>query len=294
MIASRDGARGAVLFAVLAIATLASGCLTRTVRTPVYEEQNVEVFLRSQKRAGQPVDRGYSHPVTVAPVRITNMLARIEVRKEEEKERQPAIATDLLYPIGEGIARALAKADPSQQVVVMAKTRHRNLGIFTQDHLTSLIVWVEGERLFIKLGALDSPISKNPDDKIDEPDLDKIVGKNRAVPSDGIATEGPQVVSVNWRDPLFKDTGVLHVRAGGKVVRRTVLMDSGGEGEMPTETEAGAAPPPDGLSSASLRALADLEDARRRGEVTEADYQAQRRQILAGELPAPASAPTPR
>lgn len=294
MIASRDATRGAALGVLLATAVLVSGCLTRTIRTPVFEENDVEVFLRSESRGSKPIDRGYSHPVTIAPVRITNMLARIEVRKEEEKDRRPAITTDLLYPIGEGISRSLAKADPAQQVVVMAKKRHRNMGIFTQDHLTSLIVWVEGDKLFIKLGALESPISKNPNDKIAEPELDKIVGKNRVVPSDGISTEGPQVVSANWRDPIFKDTGVLHVRAGGKVVRRTVLMDSGGEGEVSIEPTEGAAPPPAGLSSASLRALADLEDARRRGEVTEADYQSRRRQILAGELPAPASAPAPR
>ena len=50
----------------------------------------------------------------------------------------------------------------------------------------------------------------------------------------------------------------------------------------PTE---GAAVPPQGLSPQGLRALADLEESRRRGELTEADYQAKRRQILAGEQP---------
>jgi hypothetical protein len=47
----------------------------------------------------------------------------------------------------------------------------------------------------------------------------------------------------------------------------------------------------------NLRALADLEEARQRGEVTEADYQAKRRAILSksgiSETPAPASNPTP-
>lgn len=287
---SRTGARGVALLALLA-----SGCMTKTIRTPVFEENFTEVYLRHEARAGKPVDRGFSHPATIAPVRITNMLARIEVRKEEEKDRLPAIGTDLLYPAGEGISRALAKADPSQSVIVMARERKRSMGVFTQDYLTSLIVWVEGDKIFIKLGSLDAPLSKNPNDKVPEPEFDKIVGKNRVVPSEGLNTEGPQVVSANWRDPIFKDTGVLHVRAGGKVVRRTVLMDSGGEGEIPPEPLSGAPAPPAGLSSTALRALADLEDARRRGEVTEADYQSRRRQILAGELPAaPAGAPAPQ
>ena len=292
---SRTGARGVALLALLATSVLASGCMTKTIRTPVFEENFTEVYLRHEARAGKPVDRGFSHPATIAPVRITNMLARIEVRKEEEKDRLPAIGTDLLYPAGEGISRALAKADPSQSVIVMARERKRSMGVFTQDYLTSLIVWVEGDKIFIKLGSLDAPLSKNPNDKVPEPEFDKIVGKNRVVPSEGLNTEGPQVVSANWRDPIFKDTGVLHVRAGGKVVRRTVLMDSGGEGEIPPEPLSGAPAPPAGLSSTALRALADLEDARRRGEVTEADYQSKRRQILAGELPAaPAGAPAPQ
>jgi len=294
MKASRTGARGAVLLTLLASVVLASGCMTRTIRTPVFEENFTEVFLRHEARGGKAVDRGYTHPATIAPVRITNMLARIEVRKEEEKDRQPAIGTELLYPIGEGISRALAKADSSQVVVAMARERKRSMGIFTQDYLTSLVAWVDGDKIFLKLGSLEAPLSKNPNAKVPEPEIDKIVGKNRVVPSEGLIAEGPQVVSANWRDPIFKDTGVLHVRAGGTVVRRTVLMDSGGEGEIVPEPQTGAPAPPEGLSSSALRALADLEDARRRGEVTESDYQSRRRQILAGDLPAtPAGTPAP-
>ncbi|RIL05820.1 MAG: hypothetical protein DCC71_09070 [Proteobacteria bacterium] len=264
----------------------ATGCMTKTIRTPVFEENFVEVYLRHQERMGSAVDAGFSHPVTVAPVRITNMLARIEVRKEGDKERQPAIPTNHLYPVGEGISRALAKADPTQEVVVMAKERKRSMGIFTQDFLTSLLVWAQDDKLYIKIGQLDSPLSKNPNDRIPEPKRDEIVGKSRVVPSEGINAENVQLVSANWRDPLFKDSGVISVRAGGKVVRRTVLMDSGEESSIPAAPQTGAPVPPEGLSPEALRALADLEDERRRGQVTEADYQSKRRQILAGETPA--------
>ena len=157
----RVGARAALL-AALAIA--ASGCMTKTVRTPVFDENAIEVLLRHEEKGGKPVDRGFSQPITIAPVRLTNILARIEVRKDDEKERQPAIPTDLLYPIGEGISRALAKADSSQVVVVLAKQRKRNLGIFTQDFLTSLLAWVREDQVFVKLGMLDVPLSKDPKD----------------------------------------------------------------------------------------------------------------------------------
>jgi hypothetical protein len=276
---------GARVAAAVAIALVASGCMTKTIRTPVFEENFVEVYLRHEQRGGDAVERGYGHPITISPVRMTNMIARIEVRKDDSKDRQPAIPTELLYPVGEGISRALAKADPSQEVVVMARERKRSLAIFTQDYLTSLVVWAEGEKVFLKLGSLDAPLSKNPNDKPKEPKRDELAGKFRAVPSDGIGVENAQLVSANWRDPLFKDPGVLHVRAGGQIVRRTVLMES--EDGTATPGDGGEAiVPPQGLSPESLRALADLEEWRRRGQVTEAEYQAKRREILSGELPA--------
>jgi len=290
-----DRPRLAGAFALAATALVASGCMTKVVKLPVFDENNVEVFLRYDARGGKPIERGYSHPVVVAPVRLTNLLARIEVRKGDKPEREPAIPTELLYPIGEGVARALAKADPSQEVLVMATERKRNLAVFTQDYLTSLIVWNQDDKLFIKLGHLDWAIPKDgKGEKIPEPKLGEIVGKTRAVPSEGIAAEGNQLVTANWRDPIFKDAGALHVRPGGQVVRRTVLMDSGEEVTLPSEPTTGAPVPPQGVSPEGLRALADLEESRRRGELTEADYQAKRRQILAGSMPeepAPASAP---
>jgi hypothetical protein len=270
----------------------ATGCITRVVRTPVFDENSVSVFLRHEERAGKPVKRGFNQPLVIAPVRITNILARIEVRKKEEK-REPAIPTALLYPIGEGVARSLAQANSTQEVVVMAKERKRSMGVFTQDFLTSLIVWSQGDQLFVKLGALDEPLSKDPRNKPKEPERNEGSDKVHAVASDGITTDGAQLVSAHWRDPLFRDSGVLHVRAGGQVIRRTVLMESEPEGTLPKEQgEAGAALPPN-LSPTALRALADLEEERRRGELTESDYQARRREILSGEVPAAGAPATP-
>ena len=218
--------------------------MTKVVKIPAFDENGVEVYLRNETKGGKSIDRGFSHPVAIAPVRITNLLARIEVRKGESPERQPAIPTEMLYPIGDGVARALAKADSSQEVVVMATERKRNLAVFTQDYLTSLIIWNQDDKLFIKLGHLDWAVPKDAKDKKDvlpEPQVDEIVGKTRAVPSEGIAAESSQLVTANWRDPIFKDSGQLHVRPGGQVVRRTVLLDSGEEVTLPVEPTEGAA-----------------------------------------------------
>ena len=285
-----DATRLAGALALVALAIVASGCFTKVYRMPVYDEQGIEVFLRYESKGGKVVDRGFTQPVTIAPVRITNLLSRIEVRKGDSPTRDPAIETDLLYPLGEAVSRALQKADSSQEVVVMAKQRKRNLMVFTQDHLTSLIIWNKDDKLYVKLGLLDSVMSKDPKDVVKEPKAGEIVGKARAVPSEGISAEGTQLVTANWRDPLFKDSGALSIRPGGQVVRRTVLMDSGEEVGTPAEPTTGAAVPPQGVSPAGLRALADLEESRRRGELTEADYQAKRRAILSDSMPV---TPTP-
>lgn len=294
---SVDGTRFASVLALVAVSFVASGCFTKVMRTPVYAENGVEVFLRYEQKGGKPIDRGFSQPVQIAPVRLTNLLSRIEVRKNESPDRTPAIETDLLYPIGEGISRAFAKATPAQEVVVMAKQRKRNMAIFTQDYLTSMVLWNIDDKLYIKLGHLDWAMSKDPKETIAEPQIEDIIGKFRAVPSDGIAAEGTQLVTAQWRDSLFKDSGALSIRPGGQVVRRTVLMDAGEEVGTPSDPAGGAPIPPQGVTPESLRALADLEEARQRGEVTEADYQAKRRAILStgggSDAPAPAINPTP-
>jgi large subunit ribosomal protein L6 len=52
-----------VAFACLVATT---GCMTKQVRTPVYDENRVQVFLRQDVKGGKGVDHGYSHPVTIA------------------------------------------------------------------------------------------------------------------------------------------------------------------------------------------------------------------------------------
>jgi hypothetical protein len=280
----------AIAVAFVCLAALAtSGCLAKQAKTPVYDKNGVQVFLRQATKGGKAQDRGYSHPVTIAPVRITNILARIEVRTEDEDEeknlRKPAVPTGVLYSIGEGVSQALAKADSSQEVVVMAIERRKSLKVFTQDFLTSLIVWVKDDRLFVHLGDMGSVVSTDPRDKPREPQLDTVVGKKKVLGGEGMTPSGPRLVAVDWRNNVFKDLSAIRVQPGGKVVRRTILVEEPAEDDG--SAQPGPAPPPEGLSPEALRALADLEETRRRGELSETDYQAKRREILSGKVPAP-------
>ena len=116
------------------VAGLATGCVTRP--EPIFEEGGIQVFLRSDVRWMRTVEKGYSHPVTIAPVRVAHILSRIDLKPpsgflvsfEGDKERVPAIQTDALYTVAEGVSKALAAADPNQEVVVMVIRDTKKLG----------------------------------------------------------------------------------------------------------------------------------------------------------------------
>ena len=91
---------------------------------------------------------------------------------------------------------------------------------------------------------------------------------------------GSQGVAVSWRDPLFSIPVRRERReesAGGTPRPRTILMES------PIPAEERDAPVLDGLDGDTLRALADLEDARREGRLTETEYQQRRNALLGGD-----------
>ena len=90
-----------------------------------------------------------------------------------------------------------------------------------------------------------------------------------------------QTVAVQWRDEIFRKPTRTRITSTGKVVRREVLMES-----MEDETvfEQPKPMPGDSLSPEQLRALADLEEARQNGQVTESEYNGRRDKILRGEL----------
>src|SRR3990172_2875153 len=145
----------------LAVALLASlGCGTRYARVPIHADDLTQVALRAELRDGEPVERGFAQPATISGVRLAHVLAQIDVRVDEGEEganeRRPAIHTELVYPLGELLSQALAKADPSQEVVVQALRKERRLGLFTQTFATSFVAWVGSDGLlYLHLSRLD-------------------------------------------------------------------------------------------------------------------------------------------
>jgi hypothetical protein len=261
---------------------LGMGCGTRYARVPLDEEENLRVVLRAELQGGTAVDRGFHHPATISGVRIAHALAQIDVRlgasDGEKSERQAAIATELVYPLGEKLSAALARADPSQEVVVQALRSERRLGLFTQTFVTSFLAFVgRDDLLHLELSRLDWPVPKGSEDELREPVAGRELMAFRVLASEGVEPTGHQSVAIHWRDERFRNPTSVRVGPGGKVTRRTVLMEE----EAPAaEAEPGAAQLP--TDPESLRALADLEEARRAGELTEAEYQRKRRALLEG------------
>jgi hypothetical protein len=263
--------------ALLGLCLALVACGPRYARRPVEGEPGITIFLRGEKQGDSLADRGYEHPVTIAPVRLTHILSQIDVRKGagEGGTREPALPTDVLYPAGAAISRGLAQAGPAEEVVVQAVRRERRL-IFTTDHVTTLLVYAKDGRLFLHVRHLDDELPKDERrDQLPEPWIERHVEDFRVVPGEAMTLVGPQEVSVDWRDPAFRRPRRISVTPTG-IHRRTILMESP---ETPSEEPERAGE----LSPEALRALADLEEARRAGRVSEGEYQAQRQKILEGK-----------
>ena len=272
--------------AALPLLLLAAACAT-PVREDVFNEGPVTVFLRSEKswQFGSLVEKDYDHPVTISPVRIAHILSRIDVRIAGKRE--PAIPTDMIYPMAEGISRSLSRAGAEQEVVVMAIDKSRHFGLFDHDYLTSFVVYVKGPQLFVYMARINWEVPPRERDNPPQPQIGEERMAFRLYPSKAMELVEGQGVAAEWKAEVFSRPTRTKVLPTGKVLRKTILLESD-EDEPETHTSEGeegqpVVEAPTGLSPQQLRALADLEEARQAGEITEAEYAARQQEILAGE-----------
>jgi len=271
--------------AVIALATcvLAAGCFgPHYVRETYHEDRDIEIVLRGRS----DVDPGYDHPATISAVRMSHILASLDVRfhdQEKKNARTPVVPVDVIYPLGELVSGALAKADSSQEVVVSAQIRSRKLKLFTEKRLTSFIVYVKDDRLVFHIARVGFPTPKNPNERIHEPKPGQEYQDFKVLPGKAIVPIARQAVAVAWRDPSFRKDDAIRLGPGGRVKRRTVLLEEP-EAEAPRDAP-GNTVDLSKLTPDALRKLADLEEERRRGDVDEAEYRSRRRRILAEGTP---------
>ena len=279
-----------VLAALALLALLAVACKT-PVKEDVFKENGVNVFLRSEKswQFGSLIEKDYDHPVTISPVRIAHILSRIDVRLAGKRE--PAIPTDFLYSIAEGISRALSRAGSEQEVVVMVTEKERRIGIFDHDFLTSFVTYVKGPQLFVYLARIHWEVPTKQRDDPPQPQIGEERMTFRLYPSKGMELVEGQGVAAEWRNDVFARPTRTKILPTGKVVRKNILLESDEEEPSTAATDseepAPAVEAPRGLSPAQLRALADLEEARQAGEITEAEYVARQQEILNSEAASP-------
>ena len=225
-------------------------------------------------------------------MRVAHILSRIDLRPpktaflsfEEDKERVAAVQTEILYTVAEGISKALAAADPNQEVVVMSIRDTQQFGVFDHDYLTSFVVFARDERLYVHLSRYDWEIPKERNRQVPEPRVGDNPQRFRLYPGTAMSLVTDQSVAIDWRDPVFTRPSRTRVLPSGEVVRREILMESPPEVE---EIDDPGMRMRDDLSPQQLRDLADVEEERREGRITELEYRARRRAILEPEEAAP-------
>ena len=276
------------LLLCLLILALATGCAGRPVKEQVYEEGGTRALLRSYKTITSTVPQGYEHPVTISPVRMAHILSRIDLRRDDAPDRVPAIPLSLLYRMADGLSKGLEEAGPDQEVVVLAKEKKKSLFVFDHFFLTSLMAYHKDELLYIHIAYSDYPLDKQRTrgKYASEPEAYKGVypRKFRLLVDQGMTLNDHQSVAVEWRDDVFRKPTRTRITSTGKVVRKQVLMESFEELES---LEPKAPEVAEELTPAQLRGLADLEEARQNGQISETKYKLQKRKILRGEAPEP-------
>jgi len=282
-----------LLALILASSTLA--CATRTVDQRVINRYGLDIYLRSEKKIlGAAIDRGFDQPSDITVGRLRRILGSLEIERQEGARtvRGPAIQAELLAPISAGLAEAFREAKPSQEIVVMATRKQMQKGIFNRKFLTSFVSFIESGELVVHLSRADWALDENNrNHKIDHmpmPHVDDPQQKFRMVTNEYVKLAGRTGVQVDWNAAVFSEFANTPadqtpgasppLPAAPQAKTKTVLMEA-----TPAELPAPRALSQDQieqLSPGALRELADLEEARRAGQITEDDYRTKRTEIL--------------
>jgi hypothetical protein len=286
--------RSIALAALVACTAMLAGCMT--TRKTIVDKNEITVQLVSKR--GDSVE--LNHPVTIAPVRLSHIHTRIDIRLsvKDAQQRVPAFHIESLDSISQGLAQGLREAGPNQRVVVYSIRREKRFAIFDTNYLTSFVAYAHGDYLFLHLSRSEWEIPPRKQDRLPEPKVGKFPTKFRILPGKAMKMVDEQSLAIGWSDPVFQTPSRTRMTPSGQMVRKTILMESEEpeseepEGDLDTGSGAGGAKPtgvqsiPAGISPKTLRELADLEERRQRGEISEFDYEQQRNKILAADPPA--------
>lgn len=260
-----------VLASLLAFAL--SGCITHRVVEDVSSAKGLTIQLRGIKKGGEYISQGYEHPAIISPLRLARILAAIEVEtgKGDDRVRTGIMAYSQFQPVSRGLAEALEKANPGQEVAVTAVLKRRRLGVFHKKSLSSFVAYVKDGELSVHLSRVNWEVPKGREKNLPVPRIGDEVMPFRVVPVRGMRRQGPQTIAARWRDPSFGQTARGRRPSNrDQVRRRTILMD---ERLPPGERDSGlSAAQIESLSEEQIRKLEQLQDQRENGEITEDEY----------------------
>ncbi|MBW2274206.1 MAG: hypothetical protein JRG96_13115 [Deltaproteobacteria bacterium] len=272
-----------IALALTLVALALPGCITRTVTETAFESRDITIHLRGKQKGSKPVDRGYQHPSTLSPARLANILAAVSVRTSDDKgvEQSSAIATSTIKPTAKALSEALGKANSSQELAVVVVRKASKLGLFNRKFVTSFVAYVKNDFLYLYFSRVDWQLPKQGKKQTAEdlplPKIGDEIMAFRTVTGLDFERAGPKGVAARWRDPVWTRASHLTRGGSGQFERRTILMES----EDPAAARDPIGPGASGsLSPETLRALADLEEQRRSGEITESQYRRRREEIL--------------
>lgn len=268
-----------LLLAVVLLTPL--GCVTREVKDTTFERGGVTVVLREYKKGFAVVEQGFQHPAQISVERLENILGAIDIRGRQEELAgvRAAFEPSQLQVIAEGLSRGLRAADPNQEVAVSVVRKEMQHVIFDRKRLTSFVSYVQNDLLYLHFSRVDWEIEELvKKTSLPEPRVNEHPMKFQVVPTQGMYAEGVYAVSVEWKDPVFRKP-LRRASSRDDRRERTILME---DPDLPGAPSKSALPADllPYLSPTQLRELADLEEARQEGRLTEGRYRRAREKIL--------------
>lgn len=271
----------AILLAFVPI-LLAAGCASRPRRHSILDRTGMQVDLVRYVSGFRTDEQGFEHPAIISAERLGHILGAIEIETREKKGatiRQPGFHPDMIGPIASALSDALRQAGPNEEVGIQAIRKERSLGIFHTKYLTTLLAWVKNGALYVQLHRSEWSIPQAQENKrLPEPARDTRPMDFRVVSGEFLYFAGPQTLEIDWKNDVFRTAYQLPGSTGGERRRREVLIESPVPATERKTPDGGT--PLDELTPEQLRALADLEEDRRSGRITEPAYQKARRELL--------------
>ena len=279
--------RYAVLASLIMIGSLLGGCASRSVRSPIIDRVGVQVDLVRQVKGWTTQPRGYEHPGIISVQRLIHILDAVEVETRGKGDgfiREPAFHPDIVEKTAQAMSEALAEADPDQEIGVQIVRKQMRLGILHRKFLTNFLAYIDEGHLYLILRRVNWPMPDKAGTKkevLPKPRRDYRPMNFRVVAGEHLYYAGPQTLEIDWRNPVFQAAYRLPGSTEGVKRRREVIDRSPiPQAEQDAASTQGGGTSIDDLSPDQLRALADLEEDRRQGRITESTYQRARRQIL--------------